>query len=122
MQPQIQGLFRKGITPETEWIEVIAILIDNAIEASNSGNTIYLKSRQEENGIEFTVSNPAPPLSNSEFIKLFSKGVTTKPDKQLHGYGLYNVMHIVEHYRGKIITRNEQVDDKNYVVFGVRLP
>lgn len=122
VQPQIQGLFRKGITPEIEWIEVIAILIDNAIEASNSGNTIYLKSRQEENGIEFTVSNPAPPLSNSEFIKLFSKGVTTKPDKQLHGYGLYNVMHIVEHYRGKIITRNEQVDDKNYVVFGVRLP
>lgn len=122
MHPEVQGLFRKGITPETEWIEVIAILMDNAIEAANSGNTIYLKSRQKENKIEFTVSNPAPPLSNSEFIKLFHKGVTSKSDKQLHGYGLYNIMCIVEHYHGKIITRNEQINGENYVVFGVVLP
>lgn len=122
VHPEIQGLFRKGITPETEWIEAIAILMDNAIEASNSGNTIYLKSSQKENKIEFTVSNPGSPLSNSEFIKLFSKGVTSKSDKQLHGYGLYNIMRIVEHYHGKIITRNEQINGENYVVFGVLLP
>lgn len=122
VHPEIQGLFRKGITPETEWIEVIAILMDNAIEASNSGNTIYLKSRQKENKIELTVSNQALPLSNSEFIKLFSKGVTSKSDKQLHGYGLYNIMCIVEHYHGRIITRNERIDGENYVVFGVVLP
>lgn len=68
MRPEIQGLFKKGITPETEWMEVIAVLMDNAIEASNSGEAIYLKSRQKENKIEFTVSNPAAPLSNPEFF------------------------------------------------------
>ena len=119
---EMQGMFGKGITPETEWIEVIAILMDNAIEASCSGDTIFLKSRLKENKLEFTVSNPASPLSNSEFIRLFSRGVTTKADKQSHGYGLYNVMRIVEHYHGQIITRNEQIDEKNHVIFGVRLP
>ncbi len=122
VKTQIQGLFKKGKTPETEWLEVIAILMDNAIEASNAGNTITLKISQNERGIELTVSNPAPPLSNSEFIKLFRKGVTSKTDKQLHGYGLYNIMRIVEHYHGRIITRNEQIDGENYVVFGVALP
>lgn len=122
VKTQIQGLFKKGKTPETEWLEVIAILMDNAIEASNEGNTITLKVCQNERGIELTVSNPAPPLSNSEFIKLFRKGVTSKADKQLHGYGLYNIMRIVEHYHGRIITRNEQIDGENHVVFGVVLP
>ncbi len=122
VKTQIQGFFKKGKTPETEWLEVIAILMDNAIEASNAGNTITLKISQNERGIELTVSNPAPPLSNSEFIKLFRKGVTSKTDKQLHGYGLYNIMCIVEHYHGRIITRNEQKDGENYVVFGVVLP
>lgn len=119
---QIQGCFKKAKTPETQWLEVIAILMDNAIEASSAGNTITLKVNQNEQGIELTVSNKAQPLSNSEFIKLFRKGITSKSDKQLHGYGLYNIMRIVEHYHGKIITRNEQKDGENYVVFGVVLP
>ena len=28
----LHGLFKKTVTPETEWIEAIGILLDNAIE------------------------------------------------------------------------------------------
>ena len=117
-----QGLFKKSDTPETEWIEVIGILLDNALEASSAGDTVYLKTRQEDRYLELTVWNPAAPLSNTEFMKLFGKGVTTKKDRSSHGFGLYNVLKLAERCHGKIVTRNETVGQKNYVVFGILLP
>ena len=37
----LHGLFKKTVTPETEWIEAIGILLDNAIEASPKGSTVF---------------------------------------------------------------------------------
>ena len=67
----LHGLFKKTVTPETEWIEAIGILLDNAIEASPKGSTIFLSSKKQGDFLELTVSNPAPPLSNTEFMALF---------------------------------------------------
>lgn len=122
VQIQLHGLFRKSVTPETEWIEVIGILLDNGLEASKGGDTVCVKSRQNGSCLEFTVSNPSGSMSNSEFMHLFGKGVTSKKEKAGHGFGLYNVLCMTQRYHGKILTRNEQVDGKNYVVFGVLLP
>lgn len=118
----LHGLFKKAVTPETEWIEAIGILLDNAIEASPKGSTIFLSSKRQGDFLELTVSNPAPPLSNTEFMALFGKGATTKAIQDGHGFGLYNILRMVERYRGKILTRNETISDENYVVFGVLLP
>lgn len=112
-------LFKKTKVPETAWVEMIGILLDNAIEASGKGDKVYLKSRQDRQYSEICVSNPYPAMSNTEFMSLFEKGMTTKLVRDSHGYGLYNVLCIVERYHGKVITRNEQVDGVNYVVFGV---
>lgn len=122
LQIELHGFFKKSTMPETEWIELLGILLDNALEASCGGDTIYLNSRQIDHYLELTVSNPNAPMSNSEFIKLFKKGVTTKKDKSSHGYGLYHLRRITEHYHGKILTRNEQRSKKSYVVFGVLIP
>ena len=119
---EFHGLFKKSAVPETEWIEVIGILFDNALEASTAGDTVYLKTCRKDSGLEFTVWNPAPPLPNTEFMKLFSKGVTTKQDRSSHGFGLYNVLKLAERCHGKILTRNETVGGRNYVVFGILLP
>lgn len=118
----LHGLFKKSSTPETDWIEVLGILMDNAVEASGKGALISVKSRQSGEFLELTVSNPAPPLSNTEFIRLFRKGVTSKKDHASHGFGLYNIRRITERCHGKIITRNEQDGGENHVVFGVLLP
>lgn len=122
MEMELHGLFKKGSVPETEWIELLGILLDNAIEASSGKDVIYIKSRQCEKYTELLVSNPFAALSNTEFMELFRKGTTTKKDSALHGFGLYNLMRITERYHGRIITRNESVDGRNYVVFGVLMP
>lgn len=116
---QLSASFKKTGVPETVWIELIGILLDNAIEASSQGDTIYLESHQTENATELWVCNPHPPLSGTEFMRLFSKGVSTKTGSS-RGYGLYQLMQITEHYHGKILTRNEIQNNQNYVVFGVR--
>lgn len=122
MELSLHGRFRKSVTPETEWIDAIGILLDNAIEASPKGSTIFLSSREQGGFLELTVSNPAPPLSNTEFMALFEKGVTSKADRDSHGFGLYNILRMTERYHGKILTRNESVSNENYVVFGIRMP
>lgn len=119
IKPQLHTLFKKTKVPETAWVEIIGILLDNAVESSQKGDTIYLKSRQDRQYSELTISNPYPAMSNTEFMSLFGKGVTTKTAQASHGYGLYNVLCLAERYHGKVITRNEQVEQTNYVVFGV---
>ena len=122
VEMQLQGLFKKMAVPETVWIEAIGILLDNAIEASPEGSTIYITGRQNGGYLELLVANPAPAMSNTEFMALFCKGVTTKSGQEGHGFGLYNILRMTEQYHGKIITRNERKADENYVVFGVILP
>lgn len=119
---QLHGLFKKTVTPETEWIEAIGILMDNALEASPEGSIIYVESRQKAGYLELLVSNPAPAMSNTEFMNLFGKGVTTKSSRDGHGFGLYNIMRMTEQYHGKIIARNEVIQEEQYVVFGILLP
>lgn len=118
----LHGLFKKTATPETEWIEAIGILLDNAIEATPRGSTIFLSCKNQGELLELTVCNPAPPMSNTEFMALFAKGVTTKEGKDGHGFGLYNILRMTERYRGKILVRNESIRNENYVVFGVLMP
>ena len=97
-------------------------ILDNAIEASPKGSTIFLSSKKQGDFLELTVSNPAPPLSNTEFMALFGKGVTTKASRDGHGFGLYNILRMTERYHGKILTRNESILNENYVVFGILMP
>ncbi|MEY8532643.1 GHKL domain-containing protein [Blautia pseudococcoides] len=119
---ELQGLFRKSVASETDWIEILGIYVDNALEASKAGDTVFIQCYQKDRFLELTVKNPADPLSNTEFMALFHRGYTTKTDKAAHGFGLYNISRIAERRHGKIITRNETIHERNYVVFGVILP
>ena len=107
---------------EVDMVGLLCNLLDNAIEASPKGSTIFLSSKKQGDFLELTVSNPAPPLSNTEFMALFGKGVTTKASRDGHGFGLYNILRMTERYHGKILTRNESILNENYVVFGILMP
>lgn len=119
---QLHGLFKKTAVPETEWIEAMGILLDNAIEASPKGSTIYMSSRKSGDYLELLVSNPGQAMSTTEFMALFRRGVTTKSSPGDRGFGLYNILRMTERYHGKILTRNEVISGENYVVFGLLLP
>lgn len=114
---------KKIYTEEYEIVEILGILIDNAIEASKSGDTIFIKMNKIDDKLEVTVCNPYPQLSNTEFMELFEKGYSTKDSGSKHrGYGLYNVKLITEKCRGKIIFKNTNIDNINYLNIGVLIP
>lgn len=121
IETTIAGAFLHRALSEADWVEVIAILLDNAIEAASSGDTLYVKAMDESGGFRFAVSNPHSPLSNTEFMQMFRRGWSTKQESG-HGYGLHNVSQIVERHSGKIITGNERLAEMSYITIGILLP
>jgi two-component system sensor histidine kinase AgrC len=90
-------------------IEVLGILIDNAIEACYGGDTILIRMMRLNDRYELTVSNPAEYMTNDQFMQLFKLGYSTKTTHTNdRGLGLYNVQQIAKQYSGKVIARNEQ--------------
>lgn len=114
----IASAFLHRALSEADWVEIIAVLLDNAIEAAASGDTIFVKAAEESGKLRFSVSNPHGPLSNIEFIQMFRRGWSTK-QVQGHGYGLYNVRQIVERHGGKIVTGNERLMETSYITIGI---
>ena len=114
----IAGAFLHRALPEADWVEIIGVLMDNAIEASSPGDVLYAKAVEENDGLLFTVSNPHRALSNVEFVQMFRRGWTTKTTGG-HGYGLFNVRSAVERCGGKLIARNETMDGTQYITVGV---
>lgn len=106
---------------ETGWVELIGILVDNALEASASGDTIFLRAENENGMVRLTVSNPCPPVSNIELTEMFKRGWSTKADTG-RGYGLFNARRLVEQHGGKIIIRNERMCGQNYLTIGALVP
>ncbi len=102
---------------EADWVELIGILMDNAMEASAAGDTIYVEASEEDHTLRFTVSNPCPPRSNTELAAMFRRGWSTK-NGDGHGYGLYNVRLMVEHHHGKLLVKNSQRAGRSYLTIG----
>ena len=74
----ISGAFLHRALSESDWVELIAILLDNAIEAAAPGDVLYVKAIGEADGLRFSVLNPHAALSNMEFIQMFRRGWSTK--------------------------------------------
>ncbi|MFJ7730802.1 GHKL domain-containing protein [Lysinibacillus sp. NPDC097231] len=102
---------------DVDLIEVLGILLDNAFDASQSGDTVYVTLKKEENQYVLQVSNPSPYISNEHFLKMFDIGFSTK--KGVRGFGLHNVQQIAKQYKANILLVNEQ-KTKNYVTIGLQ--
>ncbi len=113
----------RSILHEYEWIEILGVLIDNAIEARNEEGffkEISVTIDKEKDMNLIVVKNKHPYLEKEIMKNIFNKGFSSK-SKTGRGYGLYNVRQIVNKYRGSIEAYNEDCGD-NYVVFKVLLP
>lgn len=101
-------------------IEILGILIDNALEASYREEQIIVNMTRSNNRYELTVSNRSEQMTNEQFMQLFKLGYSTKSTYSNHrGFGLYNVKQLAVKYNGKIIARNEQRNG-NMVTIGVQ--
>jgi|GEM_PF-338900 len=123
MKTEIHTNFQQLKIEEYEIVEVLGILLDNAIEACQPHDEIHIAIDRIEEKIEIRVSNPYAFISNAMFMEMFDKGYTTKNvQSKSRGFGLYNVKQIVLQSGGKLITSNTEVDGRNYVTIGVQLP
>lgn len=117
LQISIAGSFLHRSLSESDWIDFLGILLDNALEASSSGDTVYLQATNEADSILLLVSNPCPPISRTEMAEMFRQGWSTKAGRG-RGYGLSNARRIVEQHGGKIIIKNEEKNGQNYLTIG----
>ncbi len=102
-------------------IEILGVLIDNAIEASFCNDIIYLEVNKSDNNLEVLLKNAYKYTSHLEFSKMFELGYSTKA-KDSRGYGLYNVKNIINDYKGNILFGNTTINNLNYITIGVSLP
>ena len=51
----IAGAFLRRVLSEADWVEVIAILLDNAIEAAAPGDVLYARAIEEGDSLRFSV-------------------------------------------------------------------
>lgn len=102
-----------------EWIEVIGILLDNAVEAIENQpkelKKIYMELCQNEDQIILKVSNISRYISNIESTAFFQNGYSTKGKGR--GIGLTKVKELVLQNNGEIVVRNINRDNQNWIEF-----
>lgn len=90
---------------EADLIEILGILLDNAFEASESGDIVKLVYLLDGEHVRLEVSNVAPRMSNEQMMRMFELGYSSKNGKR--GFGLHNFKQIAKQYNAKIILKNE---------------
>lgn len=122
LQVEIRNYCLNCHIPESTLIELLGILIDNAIEASPEGETIYLEINSKENQVHFIVKNPGTKLTPQLRTLFFQKGYTTKEiSDSPRGLGLYKLKQITDSNHGIIILDNELLEDKEMISFELRI-
>lgn len=83
---------------------ILTNLLDNSIEAVQSieDRRIDVEITYSKNRLNIRIQNPYGEVSQKN-----GKYITTKSDKDAHGYGLKNVQHIVEKYDGVMETSDK---------------
>lgn len=104
---------------DSQWVEVLGILLDNAIEASEKDSNIYLSMEKESKSL-ITVKNQHEYMNMNVINECFEKGFSTKANNR--GFGLFSLKKTVDECNGRIEFLNETINNMNYVVFKVMIP
>lgn len=97
-----------------EVVEMIGILLDNALEASKKGKQVILKIYNEDNTKIVEILNEHEYISANTIDNMFRQGYTTKKENG-HGYGLDNLNQIIKKNDGKYVVSNKTIDGANFL-------
>ncbi len=112
----------QSVVPEYVLVEAVGILMDNAIEASNKNDTVYITIDCIQNKFHFYIRNIGPIFTSDFFHNIFKRGYTTKLSTgRNHGMGLNNLLEISNQYNGKLTVDNEEHFGTTYLCFSVEL-
>lgn len=99
-------------------IEILGILIDNAIDATKENveeNEVFIGIQKEATRYKFIIRNTYREVNYDEIIRWFEMGKTTKNNGQ--GIGLYRVKKICNKWNCNIKCINKKYDNRNWIVF-----
>ena len=114
---------------DLEIVDITGILLDNALEATQPDQFIYVTigdtSVQKENRkFKISVQNPGPAATDEYIRKIFRKKYTTKKNTEGHGLGLAILQSTVNKYHGAITVSNsypEGTEGKRYLKIEVEV-
>lgn len=104
-----------------ELIEVIGILLDNAVEYEiehKKGKEIYFKLTDYGDKLNIVCRNKVDDISLDKINDFFKKGYSTKGENR--GLGLYNVKKTLEG-NGEIYVSREQIEEGNWLEFNIEV-
>lgn len=101
-------------------IQMLDKLADNAVDFSNSGDSISIRLEKTEDAIRLSVSNPGPPLPQTMRSQLFDSMISVRGrgTSEHLGLGLYIARLIAEGHGGSISADNTAIG----AIFVVELP
>lgn len=106
--------------PEYILSDCISILTNNAIEASQTNDKIYIRISSEKGQLHFEIRNPVTqPLSTAALSQFFQKGFSTKHNKVSceRGLGLYYLSNEIALYNGSIGVDCIEYEDCYWIIF-----
>lgn len=109
--------------PEYILIDLIGILTDNAIEATEDGGVAHLYFSSLDNKISIKTANPGPTVT-PQFINMISQtGYSTKhvTDGKPHGLGIPTLIKTIKKYNGQLTIENEIIQDTTYICFQLEI-
>lgn len=103
---------------EYQLVELVEILVDNAVEATPSGGNCYLILGSYQGKIQVKTSNPGPTATPEYIHNIFKEGYTSKNNQlREHGIGLAKLRKIVNDNNGEIIISNEVINEIQFICF-----
>lgn len=105
-------------------IEIIGILLDNAVEALKdyeiSRRKIKTSIIQEENELIIRIGNICNNITSKEIGRFFEKGFSSKGSGR--GLGLNKVLKLKEKYNGVLSVNQDVIEEENWILFEIRIP
>lgn len=124
MEQHIKISSKELFLPEYELVDMIGILVDNALEALAdlpvSERKIYLALTEDEEGITLTVANVSKHYDEDMTVHFFEFGYSSKGKDR--GIGLTKLKRIVDKWNGTITVSNELHSGINYLSFEIMIP
>lgn len=117
---EVKGCLKNKKVPTYYLVEVLGILIDNAVEAQNGiveTRQLEFQFEEQESQYWFKVLNPYPYVNYDEMESWFVFESSNKGKGR--GLGLYYIKKLCANYDMDLLCRNTVYDNKNWIEFAI---
>ena len=119
---ELKGHYTGSAVPDYYLIEMLGILIDNAIEAQENyqkEKQLKFQFKEKTDGYCFEILNQSPYASYAEIESWFTRGNSNKGKGR--GLGLYYIKNLCTEYSVGLSCRNVECAGKNWIEFRLEI-